>query len=227
MRKIFLWTLIASLVLSALLGIYAFLFGDFGKTEVKILFTTLSLTLFSLTSLGSAAALGAGRARVISAAGLGLSGIGFVLFLLGIWPEWLENEEFWKWMILAAIWPFSFAQVGLLSFASQKGRARWAYLGTAGVILTLAVVLSTMVVFELEREELLRFLGTLGILDACGTITTPILARLTQGRETADGSAPFEGVRLECPRCGRSQVYALGWSPCPNCSLRIRVEVDG
>ncbi len=56
LKQTLLRTLIGALILSALIGIYAFLFGDFGETEVKILLTTLTISYFSVTSLACAAA---------------------------------------------------------------------------------------------------------------------------------------------------------------------------
>ncbi len=56
LKQMILRMLIGALFLSALIGIYAFLFGDFCETEAKILLTTLSISYFSVTSLACATA---------------------------------------------------------------------------------------------------------------------------------------------------------------------------
>ena len=43
MKRAFLQAIIATLVVTALVGIYVFLFGTFGKAEAKILGTTLTV----------------------------------------------------------------------------------------------------------------------------------------------------------------------------------------
>ena len=48
LRKFFLYTLIISVVVSALLGIGVVLFGDFGYIEVRVLMTTFTITLTSI-----------------------------------------------------------------------------------------------------------------------------------------------------------------------------------
>src|SRR5690625_7148208 len=50
-QKYFLQILIGALSVSALIGIYIFLAGDFGETEVRLLFTTLAIGGYSLAGL--------------------------------------------------------------------------------------------------------------------------------------------------------------------------------
>jgi len=48
LKRILLYSLIGALVLCALPGIYAFVFGRIGKTEIKILATTLGVCFYHL-----------------------------------------------------------------------------------------------------------------------------------------------------------------------------------
>jgi hypothetical protein len=52
MKRVLLNILVGALALTALVGIYVFLFRSFGKTEAKILLTTVTICYFSVTSLG-------------------------------------------------------------------------------------------------------------------------------------------------------------------------------
>lgn len=56
LKQMLLRTLMGALILSAVVGIYAFLFGNFGHTEEKILFTTMAISYFSVSLLACAAA---------------------------------------------------------------------------------------------------------------------------------------------------------------------------
>ncbi len=83
LKQIFLRTLIVALVASALVGIYAFLFGQFGPYEVKILVTALSISYFSITSLACGTAFEKKNGAVLPALGLGISLLGFLTFMPG------------------------------------------------------------------------------------------------------------------------------------------------
>ena len=53
-KRTFLLSVVASLCIAALLGMGVFLFRSFSQTEAKILGTTLTVALFSLTARGAA-----------------------------------------------------------------------------------------------------------------------------------------------------------------------------
>ena len=76
MKRAFLQAIIATLVVTALVGIYIFLFGTFGKTEAKILGTTATICYFCTTSLACSAAFEKKRHPALSLPGLvlGVSG---------------------------------------------------------------------------------------------------------------------------------------------------------
>jgi hypothetical protein len=83
-KRTFLLAVVVSLCLAALLGIWTFLFGQFGALEERILGTTLSVALFSLTALGAALLLEKNRWRPAMLAALACSGAGLVLCMLVI-----------------------------------------------------------------------------------------------------------------------------------------------
>ena len=80
-KRVFLIALIGAMVLSALVGIYIFLIGDFGDTENKILVTTLSMAVFSLLGLCSALAYDKRYFSLFSILGMGFSLLGFIASL--------------------------------------------------------------------------------------------------------------------------------------------------
>jgi len=60
-RRIFLYTLIASVAVSSLIGIGVVLLGDFGEFEVRVLMITLTVTMTSILGLANRAYLETGR----------------------------------------------------------------------------------------------------------------------------------------------------------------------
>jgi peptidoglycan/LPS O-acetylase OafA/YrhL len=94
MKRAFLQAIIATLVVTALVGIYIFLFGTFGKTEAKILGTTATICYFCTTSLACSAAFEKKRHPALSLPGLVLGVLGLVFFIPSIWAEWFEVEAY-------------------------------------------------------------------------------------------------------------------------------------
>lgn len=226
MKRIFLWTIIATLVLTALVGIFVFLFGRFGKTEAKILGTTLTICYFSITSLACSAAFEKRRYPLLFVPGLVLGIAGFLLFIPGIWAEWFEIEAVAKLMAIVGVLSFSFAQACLLSLATLERRLAWVFYVAVTFILTLAAIVSGMIVFEPHHEEwIVRVLGVVAILDGCFSLCVPILHRLGGKQVTEKAMEAYSQIELVCPRCGERGSYPLGDITCPKCSLGIRVQL--
>jgi len=230
LRRTFLWSLIGSLILAAGMGIYAFLLGRWGETEVRILLTTLSISFCSMTALASAAAFARGREFVLSyglaVAGVIVSAVTFLLFMGAIWFGDDFNEPYAKTMVIAGILSFSLGQSCLLGLASLPGHLRWVYWFTVIAITALAVLSGGLIVFEIDNEALFRVLGILGILDGCGTLTIPILARLyraTNDEVTVD-DARYE-ISFACPQCGGQTTQPLGDVSCGSCGMNLRVTI--
>jgi hypothetical protein len=222
LKQAFLYALIVALLASALIGIYAFLFGDFGWMEVKILLTTLSISYFSVTSLACAAAFEQRKGRVLAPIGLAVGVLGFLFFIPSIWAEWWESEMLGKSMAILAIFSFSFAQTCLLAIVPLTRPIRWVFVATAVTIFALAIYLSGMIVFD---EWFIRIAGVLGILDGCGSLLIPVLYKLGGKPVASIQSGPFDRMELICPRCGHRDTYSVGTIQCAECALEIRVEI--
>jgi hypothetical protein len=227
LKRGILHTLVVALVLSALIGIYAFLFGDFGETEVKILMTTLGISYFSVTSLSCATALEKRSRMWFAAIGLGLSVGGFLLFLPVVWAELFENEAVAKATVIVAVFCFSLAQICLLGLVPLRSSVQWVFYATTAVILGLATFISALMILERDDEWLMRLLGVLGILDGCGSLVIPVLFKL--GGADAEGfdADGYRRIELTCPRCGHREIYAVGTIRCAECSLEMRVQIQG
>ena len=226
LRRWFLAALIGSLVISAMIAIFILIFGgDFDKTEGKILFTTLSISFFSLTGLGSAAPLERGSRSPLSYLGLALALAGFIFFVTGIWSEWVEKEDYGRSMGIVAIFSFGFAQSGMLSLVRLRGMAKVLTPATIVIIFALAGLASAMILRDESSSGYFRALGVLAVLNALGTVTIPLLGRMTPKEVTAVAPSQTKQVEIRCPRCGTMQALDQGGADCRQCSLRITVYI--
>jgi hypothetical protein len=179
-KRVFLYSVIGTLALAALTGIYVLLAGRFGETEGKILLTTVVISLFSMMSLAGTAAHEKGPSHwpwSVPAVALGV--IGLVLYVLAIWADWWDYEPAAKWLAILGIFSFSFAQASVLSLVPLRTHTRWVFYAAVGWIMALAAWISGMILCEpYHAEWLIRVAGVLGILDGTFSLLVPIVFRL-------------------------------------------------
>jgi hypothetical protein len=226
LKQMLLWALIATLVLSAVAAVYVFLFSEFGRTEVRILMTTLTISYFSVTSLACVAALEKRTHLWLSQPGVVLGLVGLCMFIPGIWADWFEHEAFGKTATIVAIFAFSAAQACLLSLVKLAPRVRWVFYAALALIFALAVWLSSLIVFEIKGDWVLRAIGVLAVLDGCASLSIPLLYRLERKEARRSAADRYDRIELACPRCGLRELYPVGEIQCRRCSLAIRVEID-
>ena len=226
MKRVFLQAIIATLIVTALVGIYVFLFGTFGKTEAKILGTTLTICYFSTTSLACSAAFEKKRHPALSLPGLALGVLGLVFFIPSIWAEWFEIEAVGKAMGIIGVLSFSFAQACLLSLAPLQRRHAWVFYAAVALILALAAIISGIIIFEPHDED---WTCGLSALWRSSTAASPFACRYCTGWEGSEATEKtpqtYSQIELVCPRCGERGIYATGKITCPKCSLGFRVEI--
>lgn len=183
-KKYFLKTLVIALSISALIGIFIFLVGDFGETETQLLLTTLTIGGFSLSGLCSATIQNKNNLKYFSNIGMIVSVIGFLLTIGLIW-ELDGFSSTWQGMIIFTILSVAIAHASLLLKINPKPNyIKYSLIGTIVFITLVAIMLikSTLTEFN-ESEFYFRLLGVFSILNVLGTIATPILNRITDKTE--------------------------------------------
>jgi len=232
LKRTFLLGVIGSLSLAALLGIWAFLFGNFGDMEWKILFTTMTAALFSLTALGAAVVLERARWRAMMIVSLVISGLGLLTYLPVIWFEpswrWVWWDLLIKVMWWQAIWSIALPHAGLLSLAALKGFFRWVRRAAIGAVFAMAVSVTLCALFEGEPDEELwaRIIGVFGILSALGTITVPILYKVAGIDKITGVESTAMEIKITCPRCLMEQTVRSGHSRCVGCKLKFEINIE-
>jgi hypothetical protein len=203
LKQTFLYTLIASIAFSALLGIWAILSGEFGEFQAKILGTTLTVVGTSLLGLACGAFLESPRSaekplKTIPIAGIILAFVAAVNVLIMIW--W-QTDDVWKIAAVSAIFAFSLAQLSLLSLANLSARFEWVTMAAYLVILSLAAINSILIIVEPHSESnfVMRLIGVLAVIDASITVVIPILHRLSRA-DFATTRTKIEDIDAEIAR---------------------------
>ena len=183
LRRLFLYLLIASIGLSAIIGIGVILFGNFGEIEVRVLFTTLTVTVTSIFGLACGAYLETGRGKYLPLAGIALSIVSALMCFLIIWNVLDDSELFIKSFLTGVLLAASCSHLSLLSLARLDSRFAWTRIAAVACVILLVLIFLYILWFEPKgySDLIYRVLGVLGILLASITVVTPILHKLSSG----------------------------------------------
>ena len=175
-KKYFLISLILALSISALIGILIFILGDFNDLQIRILLTTLSVGAFSLTGFCCSLIYNREELQLLSIIGMLASSVALLLSIVAVWGE-PNMDEFWKLLFTAITLAIAFAHVSLMLLVRPKSvLVKYLLYATIFFIGLVSIILiSLVVVDDFENEIAWRVLGVFGILDALGTVVTPIV----------------------------------------------------
>jgi hypothetical protein len=226
-KRIALWFLIVSVAISAVLGIIAILTGNFGKFEIRIIFTTLTISAASIGALACGAAGEAGRYKTLSTIGIGVAILAAVLLIAGIWFE-PSGDQYWKFTASTSVVAAATAHACLLSLAKLARRFAWLRPLALVTIYLLATFIVLSIYFEPTSDFGLRLIGTTSIIVAAITIITPIFHRLSRDDfhvATAETERQKLWATVTCPECGATQPNSLKETTCDRCGCRFRVSI--
>ncbi len=217
--RVALWVLIASVVVGALMGIWALLVGDIGDTQGRMLGTNFSIT--------GAGALVIVFGRAIDRPGLGrlpYAGLGLTLATLaiingGIWLQ-VEAEPFWKFAATLVAVAVTAAHASLVSPAGLAIAFRWVAWGAIGSGVVLAALQLVALWAEPDGSAIGRSIGVFAILTSAASIAVPVMRRLSRIPAPLDPSALVHF----CPHCGEGLAEPPGEIECPHCGTRAHVE---
>ena len=164
-RKLFLYLLIASVAVSAVVGIAVIIIGDFGDFETRVLLTTLTITVTSLLGLACGACLEAGRLRVIPLAGIGFALISAAFWMVMIWAERTDNDLFGRSVITVTLLSFACSHISLLTLASLDPRFMWSRWAVHLTVWSLTALILWTVWIKVDPSQPLiaRTMGVLGV----------------------------------------------------------------
>ena len=198
LRRAFLYTLIGSVAISAVIGIAVILLGNFGSIEVRILMTTLTITATSILGLACGAYYETGRGRLLPLAGIAFALVAAVMTFFIIWDVFDENETYIRVTGTVTLFALSCAHLSLLSLARLDKRFAWSRIAAFVVVWILSALLTYLIWFEPEANSDLfaRTLGVLAILVASVTVMTPVFHKLSSSETNiADIDAEIDELK--------------------------------
>jgi hypothetical protein len=180
--------LIGSVSLSALIGIGVLLLGDFGNFEVRVMMTTLTVTVTSILGLACGAYLETGRGKTMPIAGIVFSIAAAVMTFLIIWNVFDRWEDFIKATGTATLLALCCSHLSLLSLARLDKRFAWSRIAAFVCVWLLAAILLYLMWWEPEGDSdlVFRVIGILSILIAAVTVVTPVFHKLSAGDDEAE-----------------------------------------
>lgn len=195
LKRLFLYLLIGSVAFSAIVGIGVILFGNFGNLEVRVLMTTLTVTVTSILGLACGAYIETGRGRNLPLAGIAFTIVGALMTFLIIWNVFDENQTFIKSAGTMVLIGLSISHLSLLSIARLDKRFAWSRTAAfVFVSLLVGIILFLMWVEpEGESDIVSRTIGVLSILVASITVMTPVFHKLSRD----EGKTELESVNDE------------------------------
>lgn len=204
LKKIFLYVLIASVIFSAVVGIGVILFGNFGKFEIRVLMTTLTVTVTSILGLACGAYIETGRGRYLPVAGIVLSIVSAIMLFFVIWDVLDDSEIFIKSVVTTSLLAASCSHLSLLSIARLDKRFAWSRIVAFICVGLLAAILLYILWFEPDPsgDIISRVIGVLSILIAAVTVITPIFHKLSNSVRTV------EQIRTEIEEL-HTRIYSL------------------
>jgi hypothetical protein len=183
LKKFFLYLLITSVGASALIGIGVILFGNFGELEVKVLLTTLTVTVTSILGLACGAYLESGRSKPMPVTGIVCAIVSAIMWIVVVWHTGQPIEWFMKTVATVTLLAVSCSHLSLLSLARLEKKFIWSRYAVYIVVVCLTAFLLFLIWNERKLDEELvgRVVGVLSILVASLTVITPIFHKLSHG----------------------------------------------
>ena len=167
-----LYVVLASVAVSAAIGTFALLVGEFGQTHGKLLGSSLSVTGASAIALVCGFAWGRGRLGLVPPAGIGFGIAGFGLLIVAIWAS--PDDEAWPRTIMTLLTiALSATHASIVSPFGLARRWGWVFGAAYGLNVALSVLIVIGVWSEPDNEFYGRVTGTVAILLTAATIAIP------------------------------------------------------
>ena len=184
LKREFIICTLVSISLCALIGIFLLTTSSFDATDGRIFLSTLSVGVFSTTSLAGLRNLDSinSKLRIFSLTCILLSIAALASMLVLIWT-FSPSNFVWETAAILTIIAFTTAHMSLLLPVMSKGRA--AEIITLCTFLFILLVAGMLIYLVLDNSHtglsgaFWRATGVFAILDAVGSIVGPVTARLT------------------------------------------------
>jgi hypothetical protein len=196
-KRAFLYLLIVSVALSALIGIAVLIFGNFGEFETKVLLTTLTVTVTSILGLACGAYLETGKGRIIPLAGIVVASISCVMWIYLVWHGTVHEDFYAQILMSLTLFSATCAHICLLSLANLDKRFIWSRYAFIAADSVLTAYLLFLIWNDkwIDNDITPRVIGVLSIIVAALTLITPIFHKLSAVQSVTDIDAEIERLK--------------------------------
>jgi hypothetical protein len=192
LTKYFLWGLIGSVILGAVVGILCILRDTWSWFEGRVMLTTVIVAVTSLCGLACDLSKTPRGRNLLPKAGIVLAIASAGLMLVGLWSD-INSEFFWKTTFCVSIFAVATVHVCLLSIAQLAKRFQPIRFIGSQVIFGFAALLCTVILGEIDSSELWRLIAATAIVIGAFTLSIPILHRISKlDRNGEEMSTPIQ-----------------------------------
>ena len=177
MKKSLVTVLVVSLIVVGLIGVNAILGGSFGGTQIKILFSTLAFTVYSVLGLSCNTILST-RYDAFARLGLLVIAAGLAYAIITTWAT-PESPAFLKARFSFLVVAIGFAHASLMLLIEQKNAA---IKGAVVIALTANLIVAIVLVdlisnISAAEFSTFRLLGVVSVVGVIATLIAPLLAK--------------------------------------------------
>lgn len=191
MNKYFIYGLIISLVIAGLLGIGVLLSGKFDELQIRILFTTLAFTVYSIIGL-CCNSIVESKYSIFGKIGLGFTFIGLLYAVITTWAT-PKAGEFLQFRFSLLVIALCFAHCSIMLLVKTYNSAISIVRTTSISASVMAALITVAMIFSLDANSgTFKLLGVISIVGVITTIIAPILA-FTANK--ANQQVPSAGTR--------------------------------
>lgn len=200
--------------------------GGLGDPVIRAILTTGALLGYYIVGIPCADLHERRQWPPLPLAGLIVCGVGLLMVLVCIWTEPTDDMTFPRATGVVAVIAFSLAHTSVLVRVPGGPTQIWLLRGTLACVWAVAVMCSAAIVLEPKDELFFRVFGALGVLDASGSLSLLIMAKLRQIGKIEKLQTTPARIEIRCPRCATSQVLNAGKSKCTACGLKFTIEIE-
>lgn len=194
LRKSSLRASVGFLILSALFAVWVVLTGKFGDFEIRVLLTTLSISVASMCAMACGAHIEKTKHIIFGAVGVSFSALSLLMTQIVIW-EIVDTTWFWKLCWSCVVISFALAHALLLNLPDLASNRLWLRYFADASVGSLAVLVMYLVWHEHSLgEDYFRLLVVLGIVIALLSILIPIFSKLNGASKVHDDSLLLKNV---------------------------------
>lgn len=210
LRTFALRSLIVSVIATALLGIIAVLGNTFDDLTVRILMTSVVVSIASLAALTCATLLERRPRHPLAIAGIALAVAAAALILVGLWSH-INATDYWRVTGSTGVVAIATAQICLLWLAHPAERFAWVQWAAFAAWYGLAGIIVFMMWGDPPEEMIWRPLSVLAILAGAVTIVVPVLHKLNASAATP--TVETTTLHATCPDCGAGLILEIAEGP--------------